>query len=68
MTERPKTQAEWVQLLEQRIAQSELSDTRFAREVLKRDPRTLRRWASGEQPIPSEVQDFLVDPQKAPWP
>lgn len=68
MTDRPQTREEWARLLEQRVQQSGLSDGRFAREVLRRDPRNLARWQTREQEIPNEVKDFLLDPQKAPWP
>lgn len=68
MTDRPQTREEWARLLERRIEQSGLSDNRFAREVLRRGERTIARWKSREQDIPNEVKDFLLDPQKAPWP
>lgn len=63
-----RTRADWPRLLDQRIRESGLSTTVFAREVLRRDPRTLRRWRRGESPIPAEVQDFLARPTPAPWP
>lgn len=37
------------------IARSGLSDRRFAMRVLTRNERTLRRWISGESPIPNQV-------------
>lgn len=66
--ERPKTQQESIEYLKQRIEQSGLSTTRFAVEVLMRDPRTVRRWLSGDSPIPAVVMDWLVNPQPLPWP
>lgn len=45
----PRTQ------LEAAIARSGLSARAFARHVLTRDERTVRRWLSGESPIPREV-------------
>jgi hypothetical protein len=68
MTSRPATREEWALLLAQRIDESGLSARRFAREVLRRDERTIRRWIALDSPIPAEVQDFLVDPTPAPWP
>ena len=68
MTERPQTREEWVALLNRRIEESGLSARRFASEVLRRDERTIRRWQSLDSPISKVVQDFLVDPQRAPWP
>lgn len=37
------------------IARSGLSARAFARHVLTRDERTVRRWLSGESPIPRDV-------------
>lgn len=49
------------------IAASGLSISEFARSVLVRDPRTLRRWLSGERPIPRHVLEkiakLLDDPE-----
>jgi uncharacterized protein YyaL (SSP411 family) len=47
------------ELLEQAIARSGLSARAFARDVLWRDERTVRRWLSGESPIPAVVADRL---------
>ena len=55
-------------ILEARITESGISAKKFASEVLKRDERTLRRWRSGESPIPDLVRRFIRDPQPAPWP
>lgn len=63
-----KTRAEQIALLEDRIEASGLSTTEFAEDVLWREPRTVRRWLSGESPIPRKVLDKLEHPQKAPWP
>ena len=61
----PRTRKEWMSLLSDRIEQSGLSSHRFARDVLRRDDRTIRGWLSGESPIPHEVQLFLVDAKPA---
>ncbi len=55
-------------LLRLQIRRSGLSQARFAVEVLRRNERTVRRWISGESPMPKEVLDFLSAPRKAPWP
>ena len=68
MSTSQKTQAEQTDLLRVRIAQSELSARRFAVDVLHRDERTMRRWLSGESPIPAVVLDWLEYPERAPWP
>ena len=64
----PQTQAEWMALLRKRIEESGLSSTQFARRVLLREALTVRRWLSGERPIPKLVQEWLVQPEAAPWP
>lgn len=56
------------ELLEQRISESGLSARRFAMEVLLRDERTIRRWQTGDSPIPEIVADWLAEPKRAPWP
>lgn len=33
----------------------------FAAHVVMRNPRTVRRWLSGESPIPKEVRDKLKE-------
>lgn len=63
-----RTEAEVVGLLRRRIAESELSTSRFAVEVMIRQPRTIRRWVSGESPVPKVVVEWLEAPQVAPWP
>ena len=68
MTTEPKTQAESIDLLSERIDESGLSSRQFARRVLLREALTVRRWLSGERPIPKLVQEWLVQPEKAPWP
>ena len=55
-------------ILEARITESGISAKKFADLVLKRDERTLRRWRSGESPMPDLVRRFIRDPQPAPWP
>jgi len=47
------------ELLEQAIQRSGLSARAFARDVLWRDERTVRRWISGESPVPAVVADRL---------
>jgi len=49
------TRAEQIALLRAAIARSGLSNRQFARRVLLRDERTLRRWVSGKQGIPQVV-------------
>lgn len=41
------------------IKASGLSATAYARQVLMRNPRTLRRWVAGTSPIPEAVREFL---------
>lgn len=41
------------------IASTGMSAQQFARDVLGRDPRTLRRWLSGETVIPDAAADWL---------
>lgn len=50
-----RTRAEQVETLRAAIRRSGLSHSAFARTVLLRDPRTLRRWISGKQHIPTVV-------------
>lgn len=64
----PKTKTEQIELLRERIDQSGLSATRFALDVMIRDPRNVRRWLSGEQSIPQRVVEWLVRPWTSPWP
>ncbi len=65
---KPETSGEWIALLGRRIAESGLSARKFATQVTRRDERTVRRWLSGESPIPEIVRDFLLEPTPAPWP
>lgn len=46
--------------LRQAITASGLSAVLYAKQVLIRDPRTCRRWLSGESPIPQSVIEFLA--------
>ena len=41
------------------IKHSGLSVSAFARVVVMREPRTVRRWLSGESPIPVVVQAWM---------
>jgi len=43
------------------IEASGLSARRFAREVLLRDERTVRRWLAGDSPIPEPVAAKLKE-------
>lgn len=46
--------------LRRAIEASGLSARRFAREVLIRDERTVRRWLAGDSPIPEPVRAKLA--------
>jgi hypothetical protein len=48
-------------LLALAIERAGLSARAFARNVLWRDERTVRRWLSGESPVPKVVADRLRD-------
>lgn len=47
------------ELLRAQIEASGLSAVRFARDVLGRDPRTVRRWLAGET-VPDSIRDWLA--------
>jgi hypothetical protein len=47
------------ELLAAAIQASGLSARKYAERVLVRDERTIRRWLSGESPLPKPVRDFL---------
>jgi hypothetical protein len=53
-----------IALLRAAIARSGLSDRAFAYEALARDERTIRRWLSGESPIPDVVVRWLSEHAK----
>ena len=53
------TRSSEIALLRLVIQRSGLSITEYAKTVLVRDPRTLRRWLSGERQIPQAVLDRL---------
>lgn len=59
MTSRPRTAEEWRTLLRARIDASGLSVERFAKDVLVREPSTVRRWLRGGQ-LPRMVRDWLM--------
>lgn len=63
-----RTRAEGKNLLEKRVAESGLSVTRFALDVLHRDPREVRRWLDLSRAIPNVVMDWLENPTPHPWP
>jgi hypothetical protein len=46
-------------LLKAAIGLSKLSDRVFATNVMGRDERTIRRWLSGDTPIPDAAIKFL---------
>ena len=60
------TRTELVALLRAAIKASGLSASAYARDVLVRDPRTVRRWLKGDSPIPQSVVDFLHDGSETP--
>ena len=55
-------------LLHARIKESKLTDRRFAQEVMRVHPRTLRRWKGAYTPIPPLQRAFLENPQPLTWP
>ena len=55
-------------LLHARIKKSTLTDARFAEEVMRVHPRTLRRWKGAYTPIPPLQRAFLENPQPLTWP
>ena len=63
-----RTKSEERDLLQQRIEESGLKTAAFARRVLLREPRTVRRWLAGDSPIPNRVKEWLEAPMPAPWP
>lgn len=48
-----------VRCLRAAIKASGLSATQYAKQILMRNPRTVRRWVAGHSPIPEAVRDFL---------
>lgn len=56
------------ELLRLRIAESGLTIERFAREVLLRPPRTVKRWLAGDSPISQVPREWLKHPLRHPWP
>lgn len=57
---------ESVEALKRAIAASGLSNRKYAETVLTRDERTVRRWLSGDSPIPKAVVEFLTRPPPQP--
>jgi len=53
------------ELLARVIDASGLSRRRYAERVLARDERTLRRWLSGDTPIPLVVVEYLQRHERA---
>ena len=56
------------ELLLRRIGESGLSQRQFAMKDLYRNERTIRRWISGESPVPEAVVCVLENPVPSPWP
>ena len=54
------SQIEQVHALALAIHRSGLSSSAYARTVLVRDPRTIRRWLAGHAPIPKSVLEYLA--------
>jgi hypothetical protein len=61
MPDLPATRAAEVALLRAAIERSGLSSSEYARAVLIRDPRSVRRWLAGELQIPRAVLDRLKE-------
>ena len=59
----PDIQAQALARLRTAITASGLSVSLYARTVVIRDPRTVRRWLAGDSPIPQSVIDFLAKDQ-----
>ena len=57
------TRAAEIARLREAIRASGLSITEYARSVLVRDPRTVRRWLAGDRQIPRAVLERLMDPE-----
>jgi hypothetical protein len=55
----PEERAEGIAKLRRAIELSGLSDRRFAKEVLVRDERTIRRWLAGDRPISKAVREKI---------
>ena len=52
---------EAVRQLRAAIKKSGLSACQYAKHILMRNDRTLRRWLAGERPIPEAVRAFLEE-------
>ena len=48
-----------IEMLKHAIWVSGLTASDYARQILVRDPRTVRRWLAGDAPIPKSVRDYL---------
>lgn len=55
-------------LLRQAIEASGLSMRKYARTVLIREERTIKRWMSGESPIPQRVREWLIEARETATP
>ena len=51
---------DYIARLREAVRASGLSASAYARTILTRDPRTLRRWLAGDSPIPQAVVQFLT--------
>jgi len=49
-----------ISLLRAAITSSGLSASAYARDILIREPRTIRRWLAGDSPIPESVLHYLT--------
>ena len=59
------TRAAEIARLRGAIRASGLSITEYARRVLVRSPRTVRRWLAGDLQIPQAVLELIADPEPA---
>ena len=62
MPEISRTRAQQIETLRRAITASGLSARQYARTVLVREERTVRRWLAGDSPIPRAVLDKIGTP------
>ena len=55
-------------LLLRHVHKSGMTQREFANNVLLRNERTLRRWLSGESPIPKLMHSWIKKPTLPKWP
>ena len=58
-TSKPTLATDYVTLLREAVRTSGLSAQAYARKILIRNPRTVRRWLAGDSPIPEAVRAYL---------